>query len=121
MLGSLSEADDAVQESWLRLSRSDTSAVGNLSGWLTTVDARVSLDLLRSRRSRREEPWPGGPEPAVGGEPGNDPEQEAVLADSVGHALLVVLETLAPAERLAFVLHDLFAVRLRGLDVAIPA
>lgn len=107
MLGSVSEADDAVQESWLRLSRSSTGGVENLAGWLTTIVARVSLDMLRSRKSRREEPLDAGaPEPVetVG------PEEEAVLADSVGPALLVVLETLAPAERLAFVLHDLFAV-----------
>jgi RNA polymerase sigma factor (sigma-70 family) len=115
MLGSISEADDAVQEAWLRLSRSDTSEVENLGGWLTTVVARVCLDMLRSRRSRREEPLgesPGGrvPEPIVSRGEGIDPEREALLADSVGLALLVVLETLAPAERLAFVLHDMFAV-----------
>jgi RNA polymerase sigma factor (sigma-70 family) len=111
MLGSLSEADDAVQESWLRLSRSDTSGVENLSGWLTTVVARVCLDMLRSRQSRREEPLGAHlPEPVVSREAGGDPEHEALLADSVGLALLVVLETLTPAERLAFVLHDLFAV-----------
>ena len=107
MLGSASEAEDAVQEAWLRLSRSDTSEVDNLSGWLTTVVARVCLDVLRSRKSRREEPLPEyGDEPAGG----VDPEHEALLADSVGLALLVVLDTLTPAERLAFVLHDLFAV-----------
>ena len=111
MLGSRSEADDAVQESWLRLSRSDTSVVENLGGWLTTVVARVCLDMLRSRRSRREEPEGAHvPEPIVSREGGTDPEQEALLADSVGLALLVVLDTLAPAERVAFVLHDLFAV-----------
>jgi RNA polymerase sigma factor (sigma-70 family) len=111
MLGSLSEADDAVQEAWLRLNRSDTSGVENLSGWLTTIVARVCLDMLRSRKSQREEPWGEHvPEPVVGREAGADPEHEAVLADSVGLALLVVLETLAPAERLAFVLHDMFAV-----------
>jgi RNA polymerase sigma-70 factor (ECF subfamily) len=111
MLGSLSEADDAVQESWLRLSRSDTSGVENLGGWLTTVTARVCLDMLHSRKLRREEPLgPHLPEPIVSGEDGIDPEHEALLADSVGLALLVVLETLAPAERLAFVLHDMFAV-----------
>ena len=109
MLGSLSEADDALQEAWLRLSRSDTSGVENLGGWLTTVVGRVCLDMLRSRSSRREEPL-GVPEPIVGREDGIDPEHEALLADSVGLALLVVLETLAPAERLAFVLHDMFAV-----------
>ncbi len=111
MLGSRSEADDAVQESWLRLSRSDTSVVENLGGWLTTVVARVCLDMLRSRRYRREEPEGAHvPEPIVSREGGTDPEQEALLADSVGLALLVVLDTLAPAERVAFVLHDLFAV-----------
>jgi RNA polymerase sigma-70 factor (ECF subfamily) len=111
MLGSVSEADDAVQESWLRLSRSDAAEVENLRAWLTTVTARVSLDMLRSRNSRREEPLgPHVPEPIVSREDGADPEHEALLADSVGLALLVVLETLAPAERLAFVLHDMFAV-----------
>jgi RNA polymerase sigma factor (sigma-70 family) len=111
MLGSLSEADDAVQESWLRLSRSDTSGVENLGGWLTTVVARVCLDMLRSRESRREEPLGVHvPDPIVSREDGMDPEHEALLADSVGLALLVVLNTLNPAERLAFVLHDLFAV-----------
>jgi RNA polymerase sigma-70 factor (ECF subfamily) len=111
MLGSVSEADDAVQESWLRLSRTDTSQVENLRAWLTTVVARVSLDMLRSRRSRREEPLAAHlPEPIVSREDGVDPEHEALLADSVGLALLVVLETLGPAERLAFVLHDMFAV-----------
>jgi RNA polymerase sigma factor (sigma-70 family) len=111
MLGSLSEADDAVQEAWLRLSRSETSDVENLSGWLTTVVARVCLDMLRSRGSRREEPLGAHvPEPIVSREDGIDPEHEALLADSVGPALLVVLETLAPPERIAFVLHDMFAV-----------
>jgi RNA polymerase sigma-70 factor (ECF subfamily) len=111
MLGSVSEADDAVQESWLRLSRSETTDVENLRAWLTTVVARVCLDMLRSRKSRREEPLgPHVPEPIVSGEDGVDPEHEALLADSVGLALLVVLETLSPAERLAFVLHDMFAV-----------
>ena len=111
MLGSMSEAEDAVQESWLRLSRSDTSDVENLGGWLTTVVARVSLDMLRSRKSRREAPLdPDLPEPIVSPAEGTDPEHEALLADSVGPALLVVLDTLPPAERLAFVLHDLFAV-----------
>ena len=111
MLGSLSEAEDAVQEAWLHLSRSDTGDVGNLRGWLTTVVARVCLDMLRSRRSRREEPLDArAPEPIAGPDAGTDPEHEAVLADSVGLALLVVLDTLAPAERLAFVLHDMFAV-----------
>jgi RNA polymerase sigma factor (sigma-70 family) len=136
MLGSLTEADDAVQEAWLRLSRSDSSSVENLGGWLTTVVGRVCLDMLRSRRTRREEPLDepgrsGGPRGSgvlggrvpdavlgtgtgtgigVGFGAGPDPEEEALLADSVGLALLVVLETLSPAERLAFVLHDLFAV-----------
>ena len=111
MLGSLSEADDAVQEAWLRLSRSRASEVENLGGWLTTVVARVCLDMLRSRKSRREEPLGvHAPDPIVSREDGTDPEHEALLADSVGLALLVVLETMATAERLAFVLHDLFAV-----------
>ena len=111
MLGSFSEADDAVQESWMRLSRSDTSEVENLGGWLTTVVARVCLDMLRSRASRREESMGVHvPDPIVSREDGIDPEHEAQMADSVGLALLVVLEALAPAERLAFVLHDLFAV-----------
>src|SRR3954451_3131849 len=103
MLGSLNEADDAIQEAWLRLSRSDSGEIGNLGGWLTTVVARICLDMLRSRKSRREEPMgPQVPEPTA------DPdvtEQEAQLADSIGLALLVVLQTLAPAERIAFVLH----------------
>jgi RNA polymerase sigma-70 factor, ECF subfamily len=111
MLGSLGEADDAVQEAWLRLSRSDITGVENLGGWLTTVVARVCLDMLRSRKSRREEPLGAHmPEPIVSREDVTDPEHEALLADSVGLALLVVLETLAPAERIAFVLHDMFAV-----------
>ncbi len=111
MLGSLSEADDAVQECWLRLSRSDTSDVENLGGWLTTVVARVCLDMLRARTSRREESLEAHPpEPIVSRADGGDPEHQALLADAVGLALLVVLDTLAPAERLAFVLHDIFAV-----------
>jgi RNA polymerase sigma factor (sigma-70 family) len=111
MLGSLSEADDAVQETWLRLSRIDADEVDNLGGWLTTVVARVSLNVLRSRRTRREEPLDVRvPEPIIDRADGTDPEHEALLADSVGLALLVVLETLNPAERLAFVLHDMFAV-----------
>lgn len=110
MLGSVSEADDAVQESWLRLSRSGGTGIDNLGAWLTTVVARVSLDMLRSRRSRREEPLgPHVPDPLVSDE--GNPEHEALLADSVGLALLVVLDTLAPPERLAFVLHDMFGVR----------
>ena len=112
MLGSLSEADDAIQEAWLRLSRADTSGVANLGGWLTTVVARVCLDLLRSRESRREEPLDTrqAPEPITSREGETNPEQEALMADAVGLALLVVLDTLNPAERLAFVLHDLFDV-----------
>jgi RNA polymerase sigma factor (sigma-70 family) len=111
MLGSLSEADDAVQEAWLKLTRADTSDVTNLGGWLTTVVGRVCLDMLRSRKARREEPLGVRvPEPIISRADGPDPEQEALLADSVGLALLVVLEHLAPAERLAFVLHDTFAV-----------
>jgi RNA polymerase sigma-70 factor, ECF subfamily len=111
MLGSLSEADDAVQEAWLRLSRTDASEVENLGGWLTTVTARVSLNMLRSRNVRREEPLGVRlPDPIIDRADGTDPEHEALLADSVGLALLVVLETLSPAERLAFVLHDMFAV-----------
>ena len=111
LLGSLSEADDAVQEAWLRLGRTETSAVENLGGWLTTVVARISLNMLRSRHSRQEEPLGVRvPEPIVDSADGTDPEHEALLADSVGLALLVVLETLSPAERLAFVLHDMFAV-----------
>src|ERR687890_568231 len=115
MLGSISEADAAVQQTWLRLSRSNTSGLENLGGWLTTVVGRVCLNMLRSRRSKREEPLEGSlgahvPEPIVSRQDGSDPEQQALLADSVGLALLVVLETLPPAERLAFVLHDMFAV-----------
>jgi RNA polymerase sigma factor (sigma-70 family) len=123
LLGSMSDADDAVQDTWLRLTGADTSDVENLGGWLTTIVARVSLNMLRSRRHRQEEPvgdsWPGAAEtaaragaaggPGGAGRPG-DPEDEAVLADSVGLALLVVLDTLTPAERLAFVLHDTFAM-----------
>jgi RNA polymerase sigma-70 factor (ECF subfamily) len=111
MLGSVAEADDAVQEAWLRLSRSDVGAVDNLRAWLTTVVARVCLDLLRSRRVRRED-YVGSwlPEPIVSEDAESNPEQQALLADSVGLALLVVLETLTPPERLAFVLHDMFGV-----------
>src|SRR5512134_251233 len=111
MLGAVSEVDDAVQEAWLRLSRTDAAGIDNLGGWLTTVVARVCLDMLRSRQSRREEPLtPDAPEPVATGPRGCSPEEEALLADSVGLALLVVLDRLAPAERLAFVLHDMFAV-----------
>jgi RNA polymerase sigma-70 factor (ECF subfamily) len=111
MLGSLSEADDAVQEAWLRLSRADSREVENLGGWLTTVVGRVCLDVLRRRTSRREDPLETHlPDPIVSHANGGDPEHEAVLADAVGLALLVVLDTLAPAERVAFVLHDVFAL-----------
>jgi RNA polymerase sigma-70 factor (ECF subfamily) len=110
MLGSLTEAEDAVQESWLRLSRSDSAAVENLGGWLTTVVGRVCLDMLRSRKARREEPWDGlVPDPIVSRDEAG-PEHEALMADSVGLALLVVLDTLTPGERLAFVLRDMFAM-----------
>jgi RNA polymerase sigma-70 factor, ECF subfamily len=111
MLGSLTEADDAVQEAWIRLSRSDVSGVANLKGWLTTVVARVCLDMLRARKARREESLDtSAPEPAAPSRRPSDPEQEAVLADSVGLALLVVLDTLNPPERLAFVMHDMFGL-----------
>jgi RNA polymerase sigma factor (sigma-70 family) len=109
MLGSLSEADDAVQEAWLRLNRSDSTSVENLDGWLTTVIARVCLNMLHSRKARREEPLGAHiPDPVVSREDGVDPEQQLLLADAVGLALLVVLETLVPAERVAFVMHDMF-------------
>jgi RNA polymerase sigma factor (sigma-70 family) len=111
MLGSTSEADDAVQETWLRLRRADAGDIENVGGWLTTVVARVCLNMLRARSPRREEPLtPYVPDPIVSFESASDPEQSALMADSVGLALLVVLETLGPAERLAFVLHDMFAV-----------
>src|SRR5204863_1127499 len=111
MLGSLTEADDAVQDAWLRVSRAETSEVENLGAWLTTIVARVALNMLRSRNTRREQPLDVHvPDPVVDPADGTDPEHEALLADSVGLALLVVLETLTPAERLAFVLHDMFAV-----------
>jgi RNA polymerase sigma factor (sigma-70 family) len=111
MLGSLAEAEDAVQEAWLKLSRSDVSAVQNLGGWLTTVVGRVCLDVLRARASRREDSLEDRlPDPVVTGPEGQDPEAQALLADSVGLALMVVLDSLGPAERLAFVLHDSFAV-----------
>ncbi|MGR6914894.1 RNA polymerase sigma factor SigJ [[Actinomadura] parvosata] len=111
MLGSLSEADDAVQEAWIRLNRTDTADVRNMGGWLTTVVARICLNMLRSREHRREDPLEERlPDPVVSPVDGVDPEQEALLADSVGLALLVVLQTLEPTERLAFVLHDMFAV-----------
>src|SRR5690348_7385169 len=109
MLGSLTEADDAVQDAWLRLSRSNASEIENLGGWLTTVVARVCLNVLRSRNVRREEPLDAHlPDPVIGPDDAHQPEDEALLADSVGLALLVVLDTLTPAERLAFVLHDMF-------------
>jgi len=111
LLGSLSEADDAVQETWLRASRSNTTEVENLGGWLTTIAARVSLNLLRSRRTRREEPLgPHVPDPIIDAVDQTHPEHEALIGDSLGLALLVVLEKLTPAERLAFVLHDTFAI-----------
>ncbi len=111
MLGSLPEADDAVQEAWVRLSRADTSDVENLRAWLTTVVGRVALNMLRSRKTRRETSWETHlPDPIVSPAEGTDPEQEALLGDSVGLALLVVLDSLTPAERVAFVLHDVFAV-----------
>jgi RNA polymerase sigma factor (sigma-70 family) len=114
MLGSLAEADDAVQEAWLRFHRSDVTAVDNLGGWLTTVVGRVSLDMLRTRAARREDALDGAavrlPDPVVSRPDSTDPERAALLADSVGLALLVVLDTLAPAERLAFVLHDMFSI-----------
>src|SRR5262245_58804789 len=111
MLGSLTEADDAVQEAWLRVSRTDTTEVENFGGWLTTIVGRVSLNMLRSRKARREEPLAVHlPDPILDGADGIDPEHEALLADSVGLALLVVLDTLSPPERLSFVLHDMFAV-----------
>jgi RNA polymerase sigma factor (sigma-70 family) len=120
MLGSVSEAEDAVQESWLRLSRSEPDRVANLGGWLTTVVGRVCLDMLRARRARRED-YVGSwlPEPIVSDGDSDDPEQEALLADSVGLALLVVLDTLTPAERLAFVLHDMFAVPFEDVGEAL--
>jgi RNA polymerase sigma-70 factor (ECF subfamily) len=123
MLGSLIEADDAVQEAWLRLSRSDANEIDNLGGWLTTVVARVCLNMLRSRNLRREEPLENGhddahvPDPIVSCDGSLDPENAVLMADSVGLALLVVLETLAPAERLAFVLHDMFGVSFDEIAV----
>lgn len=111
MLGSVGEAEDAVQEAWLRLTRTDTAGIENLGGWLTTVVARICLNLLRSRAQRREDPLDVRvPEPIISPDAGMDPEQEALLADAVGLALMVVLETLTPAERLAFVMHDMFAM-----------
>ena len=116
MLGSTGEADDAVQEAWIRLSRSDAGKVENLGGWLTTVVSRVCLDMLRSRRSRREAP-PGEPDLVAGHEQnGTDPEREALLSEAVGPAMLVVLEALTPAERVAFVLHDVFGVSFREIS-----
>jgi RNA polymerase sigma factor (sigma-70 family) len=116
MLGSVSEADDAVQEAWLRLSRTDASEIDNLSAWLTTVVSRVSLNALRSRKVRGEQPLDVHvPDPIVSSEDGVDPEHQALLADSVGLALLVVLEALGPAERIAYVLHDMFSVPFEGI------
>jgi RNA polymerase sigma-70 factor, ECF subfamily len=115
MLGSLSEADDAVQEAWVRLSRSEAGEIENLGGWLTTVVARVCLNMLQSRRARREESLVHVPDPIVSLAAETDPEQEALLADSVGLALQVVLDTLSPPERLAFVLHDIFGVPFEGI------
>ena len=121
MLGSLSESDDAVQETWLRMSRRDLSGVENLGGWLTTVVARVCLNMLRTRSSRREQPFGVHiPDPVVSRADGSDPEHEAMRADSVGLAMLVVLDTLAPAERLAFVLHDVFAVPFDEIASIVP-
>jgi RNA polymerase sigma factor (sigma-70 family) len=122
VLGSASEAEDAVQETWLRLNRAGADGVDNLTGWLTTVVSRVCLDMLRSRKSRREEPLADGPPETAVREVGAgapDPEREALLADAVGPALLVVLDALAPAERLAFVLHDMFAVPFDEIGVAL--
>src|SRR6266508_100232 len=122
MLGSLAEADDAVQEAWLRLARSEAREIENLRGWLTTVVARVCLNTLESRRSRREEPLDVHvPDPVVSLDEEIDPEDEALLADSVGLALLVVLDTLTPPERLAFVLHDMFAVPFDEIDAFVGA
>lgn len=120
MLGSLSEAEDAVQEAWLRLNRSDISSVENLGGWLTTVVGRVCLDMLRSRKSRREDSLTDQtPEPVADRDGGIDPEMEALMADSVGLALLVVLDRLSPAERLAFVLHDMFDLSFEEIGVIV--
>lgn len=120
MLGSLTEADDAVQEAWLRLSRTDSGEIDNLGGWLTTVVGRVCLDLLRARSARREDPLEQRlPDPVITLADGADPERQALIADSVGLALLVVLESLSPAERLAFVLHDMFAVPFEQIAVIV--
>src|SRR3954452_9852424 len=120
MLGSLSEADDAVQESWLRLNRTDADEIENLEGWLTTVVARICLNILRDRRSHPEQPLDAfAPEPIVSTDANGDPEHEALLADAVGIALQVVLDALNPAERLAFVLHDMFAVPFDEIAVLV--
>jgi RNA polymerase sigma factor (sigma-70 family) len=119
MLGSAAEADDAVQEAWLRLSRSGAEGIQNLVGWLTTAVARVCLDMLRARKARREEPLPTQPAGPAGSADSADPEQEALLADSVGVALLVVLDTLSPAERAAFVLHDMFDLPFEDIAVIV--
>src|SRR5919205_3640679 len=126
MLGSTSEAEDALQEAWIRLSRSNAGEIDNLEAWLVTVVGRVALNMLRSRKTRREEPLDAHlPDPIVDHVDGIDPEHEALLADSVGLALLVVLETLTPAERLAFVLHDMFGVPFEEIapivDRSVPA
>ncbi|WP_276356121.1 sigma-70 family RNA polymerase sigma factor [Cohnella caldifontis] len=120
MLGSRSEADDAVQESWIRLTRSNTGEVENIGGWLTTIVSRVCLDMLRTRKSRREQlTRDRAPEPVTGHQDGSDPEHEALMADSVGHAMFVVLEKLNPAERIAFVLHDIFALSFSEIAIII--
>jgi RNA polymerase sigma factor (sigma-70 family) len=122
MLGSLSEADDAVQDAWIRLSRSDATDIENLGGWLTTVVARVCLNMLQARKVRREEPLGVHvPDPIVTADEEGDPEQQALLADSVGLALQVVLDTLEPAERLAFVLHDIFAAPFDEIAPGCPS
>jgi RNA polymerase sigma factor (sigma-70 family) len=122
LLGSASEADDAVQEAWLRLDRTDPDAIDNLPGWLTTVVARIALDLLKARDRRREDALDTGlPEPVVAAADGPDPEHEALLADSIGLALLVVLDTLPPRDRLAFVLHDMFSVPFRDIAPIVDA
>ena len=121
MLGALSETDDALQETWLRASRADVSAVENLGGWLTTVVARICLNMLRSRNTRAELPYsPHTPDPVVSAADDADPELRAVIADSVGLAMLVVLDTLTPAERLAFVLHDMFTVPFDEIAPIVP-
>jgi RNA polymerase sigma factor (sigma-70 family) len=118
IVGSLAEADDAVQEAWLRLQRTDADEIDNLEGWLTTVVARICLNVLRDRRAHPERPLDAFvPEPIISTDPGDDPEHQALLADAVGFALQVVLDALGPAERLAFVLHDMFAVPFDDIAV----